>query len=147
MTRVTVYQHSGPFPGEYQASHEVARLSQAAGKPIFHTLADGCELHAEDWPGFETVFAPSDGYFEDDMEGGLFVYQANVVDRELYAEFQATMVFTTIFGHIDNKGWREAKWLEIYDWLLEGDLEHGDGDLVAEWREYDAEDVEANRAE
>lgn len=53
----------------------------------------------------------------------------------------AALIYRECFGHLDDKRYRSIKEQEIADWLAEGDLDGRETlpALVAEWREYDAE--------
>ena len=59
----------------------------------------------------------------------------------------ADAIYTEVFGHLDDKYFAESKIAEIRDWLEAGDLDDNPNvtELAAEWREYDADDVAANR--
>ncbi len=60
----------------------------------------------------------------------------------------AEAVYREVFGHLDDKYFKASKVQEIYEWLEAGDggVDRTVADLVAEWREWDAEDVAANPA-
>jgi len=53
----------------------------------------------------------------------------------------AEAIYGAVFGDLDDKRFGPAKVQEIYDWLDAGDPSSDLDSLIAEWREYDAEDV------
>ena len=55
----------------------------------------------------------------------------------------AQAIYREIYGEIDNKFFKAEKIAEIETWLEEGDPTDDMPALVAEWREYDAEEIEA----
>jgi hypothetical protein len=63
------------------------------------------------------------------------------------SEEMAGRIYRELFGHLDDRSFRTAKTLQILDWLTTDDELNGTEtteQLVAKWREYDAEDVAAN---
>jgi len=55
-------------------------------------------------------------------------------------------IYTEVYGHLDDKRFCDAKYAEIEDWLREGDIDGTETteSLVAEWRDYDVEDIARN---
>jgi len=53
----------------------------------------------------------------------------------------AEAIYSAVFGDLDDECFGSAKVQEIYDWLNAGDPSNDLNSLIAEWREYDAEDV------
>lgn len=67
---------------------------------------------------------------------------------EMFAEMDrdaaAAEIYSEIYGDIDNKHFKAAKIGEITDWLQDGDPDYSDfAGLLAEWRAYDAAEIEA----
>lgn len=57
----------------------------------------------------------------------------------------ADAIYTAHFGHLDDKQFRVTKTQEIHDWLAGGTPQYLTLDeLIAEWAEYDADEIEAN---
>jgi hypothetical protein len=68
----------------------------------------------------------------------------NTMD-ETYTQELIETIYSECYGHLDDKWFRDDKLTEIYDWLVNGDaFDCTVQDLVNEWREYDADDIEAN---
>jgi len=78
----------------------------------------------------------------------LFAQQRSTMDIETTLTTLAEVIYSEVFGHLDDKGFRTSKVQEIHEWLEAGDLDPlpTAADLADEWREYDAEDVAANPA-
>jgi hypothetical protein len=79
------------------------------------------------------------------------MYARETAERSIMHEHPlnvlAEAIYTQVFGHLDDKYFSAVKIQEIYDWLEAGDdgEDRTVADLATEWREYDADDVEANR--
>ena len=58
-------------------------------------------------------------------------------------ERAAEAIYSAHFGHLDDKAFCNAKTQEIEDWLENGDQSQPAtlADLIAEWGEYDAEEI------
>lgn len=52
----------------------------------------------------------------------------------------AEQIYSTYFGHLDDKGFHEEKVAEISDWLSDGDPQITEVEAIGEWEDYD-EDV------
>lgn len=67
------------------------------------------------------------------------------VAREAEAERLADEIYTSLYGHLDDKYFRAAKHQEIYEWLVTGDWAHVVATpveaLARERQEYEAGDV------
>ena len=53
----------------------------------------------------------------------------------------ADTIYTAVFGDLDDRRFYSAKVSEIEDWLADGDGELNAAVLIAEWIEYDADDI------
>lgn len=55
---------------------------------------------------------------------------------------KAEQIYREVFGQVDNRSFKTGKLAEIEEWLANGDSSAPVAELAAEWREYDAADVE-----